>query len=61
MERSAIGDAQANLVAEFIEHNEFGLAHEQLTYALSAAELTPQEQTAKLLAEAACLMGKGAD
>lgn len=61
LERAAIGAAQAELVGEFIDHNEFGLAHEQLTDALSAAQLVPQEETARLLAEAANLMGNGAD
>jgi len=61
LERAAIGAAQAELVADFVDHNEFGLAYEQLTDALSDAELTPREETAKLLAEAAKLMGNSAD
>jgi hypothetical protein len=61
LERATIGAVQAELVAEFIDHNEFGLAHEQLTDALSDAEITPREETAKLLAEAATLMGDNAD
>jgi hypothetical protein len=61
MERAAIGAEEAELVAEFIAHNEFGLAHEQLTDALSDAEIIPQDETATLLAEAAKLMGNGAE
>ena len=61
LERTAIGAAQAELVAEFIDHNEFGLAYEQLTDALSDAELIPQDETARLLAEAANLMGNSED
>jgi hypothetical protein len=60
LERDRIGREQADIVAEFINHNEFGLAHDQLIDALSDINLIPLEETGNLLTQAANHMGKDA-
>ena len=57
LERDRIGAEDAHNVAEFINHNEFGLAHDQLVNTLSETSLTPREETGILLTQAAQLMG----
>ena len=61
LERARIGSEQAEIVADFISHDEFGLAHDQLVDALSDVELSPLEETQKLLASASILMGQGSE
>jgi len=59
LERGRIGQQQACFVEEFIDHNEFGLAHDQLKDALSDLGLAPLERSNDLLSEAAELMHTG--
>lgn len=56
LERVRIGPQQAGFVEEFIHHNEFGLAHDQLKDALSDLGLAPLKRSNDLLSEAAVLM-----
>lgn len=56
LERNRIGSEQAGFVADYLCHNEFGLAHSQLIDALSDLDLTPLEATQQLLKEALSLM-----
>jgi hypothetical protein len=56
IERDRLGVEQAHIVADFIAHNEFGLAHDQLVDALSDLDLVPLEQTSALLEQANALM-----
>ena len=58
LERDRIGAEEAGMVAEFINHNEFGLAHDQLVNTLSETSLIPREEAGILLTQAAQLMGK---
>jgi len=60
-ERARIGAEEARLVDEFIDHNEFGLAYDQLTDALAELNLTPSSRTDELLAIAAALMRAPSD
>ncbi|MBY8825146.1 hypothetical protein [Sphingomonas colocasiae] len=57
IELDRLGSKQAHIVADFIAHNEFGLAHDQLVDALSDLDLAPLEPTRKLLEQANSLMG----
>lgn len=56
LERSRISLEQAEIVADFIDHNEFGLAHDQLVDALADLSLAPEASTETLLNEARQLM-----
>ncbi len=56
IESEKIGPAQAACVAEFIEHNELGLACDQLYDALSDLHFSPEARSADLLAQARELM-----
>jgi hypothetical protein len=58
LERGRIGTEQASHVTDYLDHNEFGLAYDQLIDALSDLELVPLETTRPLLAEAARLMDR---
>lgn len=56
IERDRLGVAHAHIVADFIAHNEFGLAHDQFVDALSDLDLIPLEPTRVLLEQANALM-----
>lgn len=56
LERCNVGAVQASAIEEFIGHNEFGLALDQLIYALGDSEISPSEATTRLLSEASRLM-----
>lgn len=56
IERSRIGLEQAEIVADFIDHNEFRLAHDQLVDALEDLNLVPTTGAETLLNEARRLM-----
>ena len=56
LERGRIGDEQAAIVQDYLDHNEFGLAYETMVEALSDLDLHPLESSAPLLDEARRLM-----
>lgn len=56
IEAGRIGVEQTRFVKDYIEHGEWGLAHDQLTDALEDADLLPMESTALILREAERLM-----
>ncbi|WP_223476355.1 hypothetical protein [Oricola indica] len=56
IERHRLGVEQAHIVTDFIAHNEFGLAHDELVDALSELDLVPLEPTSALLEQADALM-----
>jgi hypothetical protein len=58
LERGRIGAEQSSYVIDYLDHNEFGLAYDQLIDALSDLELAPLDTTRPLLAEAARLMDR---
>lgn len=59
LEREKLGAEQADFVAEYLLHGEFGLAHDQIVDALSDREITPTLRTQILLAAANRLMSRG--
>lgn len=56
IESNRIGVEQTDIVADFLDNNEFGLARDQLLDALSDLELMPLETTQLLLTKATKLM-----
>jgi hypothetical protein len=56
-ERHRLAAEDTRVVQDYIEHNEFGLAHDHLLDALADKELPLLERTKMLLCEAAGLMG----
>jgi len=56
IEHARIGPVQTALVREFLDHNEFEVAHDQLVDALVNLDIPPTSRSAVLLEEANRLM-----